>query len=114
VHEVSLVDELVELVERNAAGRPVELVRVRRASTIPEDVLLQAWAAITSETQLAQATLEVEPFDVLLTCPCGFDGVLGHDDLPGVSLAVCPSCGEISEIPPVPELEIVELVVRDG
>lgn len=45
---------------------------------------------------LVGATLETEPVDVTLRCSCGFDGILGHDDLVGGSMAVCPSCGDIS------------------
>jgi hydrogenase nickel incorporation protein HypA/HybF len=113
VHEVGLVDELVEAVERRADGRPVRVVRVLHATTIPEDVLRQAWEMLVDDGPLAGAALETEPFDIRLACRCGYDGPLGHDDLAGASLAICPSCGEASPIPPTPELEVLE-VILDG
>ena len=36
--------------------------------------------------------------DVELRCGCGFGGALGHDDLIGGSVAVCPACGEVSTL----------------
>ena len=111
MHEVSLVADLIEVSERQAAGRPVELVRVRHATTIPADALAQAFAMLTETGPLAGAALEAEPFDVVLRCPCGFDGPLGHDDLAG-PLAVCPACGEVSSVPRTAELELLEVRTR--
>ena len=88
MHEVSLVAGLVEVVERSAAGRPVEVVRVRSATTIPDDVLRQAWAVLTAGGPLADAALESEPFEIRIACPCGSDGPVGHDDIVGGSMAV--------------------------
>ena len=112
MHEVSLVAELVEAVLERSGDRPVHLVRVRRASTVPDDVLRQAFEMLTVDGPLAAATLEAEPFDVRLACPCGFDGALGHDDMIGPGQAVCPSCSELREVLETPELELVE--VRSG
>jgi Zn finger protein HypA/HybF involved in hydrogenase expression len=109
VHEVGLVAELVDAAVARAAGRPVALVRVRRATTVPDDVLRQAWEMLVPGTLLDGAALEVEPFDVHLTCPCGFDGALEHDDVIGPSQAVCPSCGNLRGIPPTAELELTEV-----
>ena len=55
MHEVSLVAELVEACERVAAGAPVQAVRVRHASAIPEDVVRQAFAMLTTGTPLGAA-----------------------------------------------------------
>jgi Zn finger protein HypA/HybF involved in hydrogenase expression len=109
MHEVSLVSELVTEAERRAAGRPVVLVRVRCASSIPDDALRQAFTMLTEDGPLASAALEVEPFDVLLDCECGFSGALGHDDLISSSVAVCPSCGAVSTRPRTAELELLEV-----
>ena len=109
MHEVSLVAELVELVEARSAGRPVARVRVRRATTIPDDVLRQAFSMLTETGPLAGATLDVEPFDFRLRCACGFDGPLAHDDMIGGSMATCPSCGTLASFPPTAELELVEV-----
>lgn len=109
MHEVSLVADLVAQCERRTAGRPVQVVRVRYASSIPEAGLRQAFTMLTEDGPLAGAMLEAEPFDVLLTCACGFSGALGHDDLISASIAVCPSCGAVSTRARTAELELLEV-----
>jgi Zn finger protein HypA/HybF involved in hydrogenase expression len=109
MHEVSLVAELVEVAEIRAGGAQVELVRVRHATTIPEDVLRQAFEMLTGAGPLARAVLDLEPFDVEIACACGFTGALGHDDMVGGSMAVCPACGEVHQLPPTAELELLEV-----
>jgi Zn finger protein HypA/HybF involved in hydrogenase expression len=109
VHEVSLVAGLVDAVAARAGGRHVASIRVRHATTIPADVLRQAFAMLTAEGPLAGAVLVAEPFDVPLTCGCGFTGAATHDDLVGGSLAACPACGELVAVPRTAELELVEV-----
>ncbi len=112
MHEVSLVAELVAECERRSSGQPVQLVRVRHASTIPEPTLRQAFQMLTEGGCLADATLETETFDVHLNCECGFADTLGHDDLIGGSVAVCPACGEVSTLRRTAELELLEVRQR--
>jgi Zn finger protein HypA/HybF involved in hydrogenase expression len=95
VHELSLVADLVVECERRAGGATVSLVRVRCPTTIPEAALREAFQLLAAGGPLATATLEVEPLEVRLRCPCGFAGTLGEADLAG-HLAVCPACGAIS------------------
>ncbi len=109
MHEVALVEALVEAALDRSGSVPVELVRVRYATTIPEPVLRQAFEMLTTDGPLANAALEATPFEIRLRCECGFDGPLGHDDLAGGSLAVCPDCAGLSEIPRTAELELVEV-----
>jgi Zn finger protein HypA/HybF involved in hydrogenase expression len=109
MHEVSLVAQLVDVCAARAAGRPVELVRVRHASTIPESVLRQAFAMLTEDGRLAAARLEAESFDIRLRCACGFDGSLGHDDLVDAIAAVCPACGDVSPRERTAEIELIEV-----
>ena len=111
--EVSLVAELVEAVEARSGGARVSLVRVRHATTFPEDVLRQAFEMLTATGPLAGATLVLEPFDVRLSCACGYAGSLGHDDMVGGSMAVCPACGELTQLPPTAELELVQVAFAD-
>jgi Zn finger protein HypA/HybF involved in hydrogenase expression len=111
VHEVSLVAQLVDACALRADGQPVELIRVRHASTIPEAMLRQAFAMLTEGGNLAAARLEAQPFDIRLQCGCGFDGPLGHDDLIDAAMAVCPSCGEVSTRPRTAEIELLEVLV---
>ncbi|HEY4753576.1 MAG TPA: hydrogenase/urease maturation nickel metallochaperone HypA [Candidatus Limnocylindrales bacterium] len=109
MHEVGMVAELLDAAVVHAAGEPVSLVRIRFASTVPEDVLRQAFEMLAADGPLGSAALEAEPFDVRLACPCGFDAALEHDDVIGPGQAVCPSCGELRGFPPTPELELVEV-----
>lgn len=112
MHEVSLVAQLVDVCLERAGGAAVELVRIRHASTIPEPVLQQAFAMLTEGGPLAEARLEAEPFDIRLQCACGFDGSLGHDDLIDGSVAVCPSCGDVTRRARTAEIELLEVRPR--
>jgi Zn finger protein HypA/HybF involved in hydrogenase expression len=112
MHEMSLVERLVEVAGEHAGGRPVAAIRVRHATTIPEPVLRQAFEMLTVAGPLAGATLETEPFDVRLRCRCGFDGPLAHDDVIAPTMAVCPSCGTLSGLPPTAELELLHVRLR--
>jgi Zn finger protein HypA/HybF involved in hydrogenase expression len=112
MHEVSLVADLIAESERRSAGRAVRVVRVRHASSIPEPALQQAFQMLAEGGPLAGATLETETFDISLSCGCGFTGVLGHDDLISGSVAVCPSCGEVSTLPRAAELELLEVLTE--
>ena len=112
MHEVSLVAELIAQCELRSAGLPVRVVRVRHVSSIPEPALQQAFRLLTEGGNLADATLEAEPFDVRLSCECGFSGVLGHDDLVSASVVVCPACGTVTTTHRTAELELLE--VRTG
>jgi Zn finger protein HypA/HybF involved in hydrogenase expression len=115
VHEVSLVAQLVDAAAETAGGAPVSLVRVRHATTIPSDVLEQAWAMLTEEGPLAAATLEAEPFEIRIACrACGYEGPVGHDDVVAPSIASCPSCGGIVTFPPTAEIELVEVRTAPG
>jgi len=109
VHEVALVAELVDAAVTRAADRPASLVRVRYASTIPHEVLVQAFEMLAAGGPLEHATLDAEPFDIRLACPCGFDGALGHDDMIGPEQGICPGCGELRAMPRTPELELLEV-----
>jgi len=109
MHEVSLVAELIDACERRAGGAPVEVVRVRHASSITADSLEQAFRMLAAGGPLATTRLEAETFDIELACACGFQGVLGHDDLVGGSMAVCPACGDVSTLSRTAELELVEV-----
>jgi Zn finger protein HypA/HybF involved in hydrogenase expression len=115
VHEVSLVAQLVDAAAETAGGAPVSLVRVRHATTIPSDVLEQAWTMLTEGGPLATATLEAEPFEILIACrACGYAGPVGHDDVVAPSIASCPACGGIVTFPPTAEIELVEVRTATG
>lgn len=111
MHEVSLVTALVDAVERRAAGRPVRSIVVRHASSVPATSIREALAMLAaSDGRLTGVDVRLDPFDVRLACPCGFDGPLGHDDLVGGAVAVCPTCGDVSILHRTAELELVEVL----
>lgn len=114
VHEVSLVAELVDVAIAHARGTPASVVVVRRATTIPDEVLRQAFEMLVPGTLLEGALLTVEPFEVRLACPCGFDGALEHDDVIGPSQAICPRCNELRSFPATAELELLEIRHHPG
>lgn len=104
-----MVAHLVDAAIAQAGDRRVSAVRIRHATTVPEDVLRQAFEMLTADGPMASAVLETEPFEVRLVCHCGFDGPLEHDDVIGPGQAVCPACGEFRSFPATPELELVEV-----
>jgi Zn finger protein HypA/HybF involved in hydrogenase expression len=111
MHEVSLVADLVEIVLDRAAQTPVPVttVRVRYATTVPADGLLQAFTLLTNDTPLAGVTLDAQPFDRVLDCPaCGFHGPLGHDDVVG-GIGVCHRYDQATALPPTAEIELLGL-----
>jgi Zn finger protein HypA/HybF involved in hydrogenase expression len=109
MHEVSLVADLVRACERRGAGQPVARVRVRHASSLPEEALRQAFSMLTIGGPLERTILETEEFPVELDCSCGFSGVLGHDDIISSSMVVCPACGSISTRERTAEIELLEV-----
>jgi Zn finger protein HypA/HybF involved in hydrogenase expression len=104
-----MVAQLLDAAVASVDGATVSLVRIRYATTVPEDVLRQAFEMLTGDGPLASAVLETEPFEVRLACKCGFAGTLVHDDVIGPGQAVCPSCGDLATFPPTPELELLEV-----
>lgn len=113
MHEVSLVAELVSECERLSSGQAVRLVRVRHASSIQEPALRQAFQMLTIDTGLSGARLETVTFDIELTCACGFNGVLGHDDVIARSVVVCPACGNVTTQRRTAELELIAMEIAD-
>jgi hydrogenase nickel incorporation protein HypA/HybF len=92
MHEVGLVEGILEAVERRAAGRPVARVRVRigtrhRASAEP---MQQALELVGAGTVADGAVLDLVQVPVTSTClACGTT----HED-PEV-LPACPACGGV-------------------
>jgi Zn finger protein HypA/HybF involved in hydrogenase expression len=103
MHELSLVDELLAVCRERAGGRAVRQIWVRCPATVDAAELADAFAlaasgsvAKTSDPWLAGAELKLEPVPVWLECPCGYKGQLEPDHLAG-HLAICPSCGHVSD-----------------
>lgn len=109
MHEVALVAELLDAAAHHAAGRTVSVVRVRHAAAISAGSLQQAFTMLTEDGPMADATLETSEFELVYRCACGFDGALGHDDLLGGSMVVCPACGGVGSLGRTAELELLEV-----
>jgi Zn finger protein HypA/HybF involved in hydrogenase expression len=114
VHELSLVAELVELVERHAAGRTVKTVRARCAGVAGAEDLRFAFAQLSRDA-LPGAALEIESEPAHLACACGFSGDIEPASAAG-HLGVCPGCGRVQEIPSCFELVgiVLDGIVLDG
>lgn len=94
MHEVGLVDGIVEAVQRRAGDRPVARIRVRigtlhRASQGPMD---QALELVAAGTALEGAALELIQIPVTTTCGACARVADSHDLTP-----FCEGCGS-SEI----------------
>ena len=112
MHEVSIVQSLIESIDSQLAAQNVERatsIRVRRGSTFSADALEQAFAALSPGTRLADATLLVETFDTRFTCPrCGHSQTITSDDLTG-HFFLCPGCNAVQEIDEAHDLELLEV-----
>lgn len=74
MHELSICGSIVDIVNRHAAGRPVETVHLRigKLRQIVPDTLAYCWSLVTEDTPLAGATLAVEHVPATLDCrTCG-------------------------------------------
>jgi hydrogenase nickel incorporation protein HypA/HybF len=93
MHEVGLVEGIVEAVERRANGRPVARVRVRigtlhRAADGPME---QAFEMVGPGTVVEGAKLDLVQIPVTSTCL-----MCGHAESAVELLMACPACGSVS------------------
>ncbi|APT84026.1 hydrogenase maturation nickel metallochaperone HypA [Corynebacterium aquilae] len=108
MHEVALSQQLAGAVARAASGRRVLSVNLRIGAlrqVVPES-LAHAWTFTTSGTPLAGSALEVEWMDAVMTCACGFSGVIS-----GEFSALCPECDAIGTIEQGNEFQLVSIDV---
>ncbi len=110
MHELSLAEELVEECCRLAGSRTVLAVDIRCAPAVDLPELEQGFHQLAVGSALEGAELRVEEVPAVLSCQCGFEGVLSADDLAG-HLAVCPRCGQVHPAPG--GIDIVTLRLRD-
>ncbi|MFZ1082635.1 MAG: hydrogenase maturation nickel metallochaperone HypA [Candidatus Kryptoniota bacterium] len=112
MHELSIAENIVEIVKENlAAGHSVKSVKVKigeLANVIP-DSLEFCFGVITKGTPLENTRLEIENVDIVAHCEgCGTDsGVEGF-------LFQCKNCGSTDlKIISGNELQVVEFQVDD-
>jgi hydrogenase nickel incorporation protein HypA/HybF len=93
MHEVGLVEGIVETVRQRAGDRPVARVRVRIGTLhhAPDGPMEQAFEMVVAGTELEGATLELIQLPVTSTCQACGQATTGPDrDLS------CPACGSIA------------------
>jgi len=115
VHEVSLMKNLLAIVEKAAAdqgGSPVSLVHLRigEMSGVSADALRFAFEVMAKGTAAEGAELEIET--VPLRVRCGRCGLEAH---PRDFVFICGSCGATDvEILGGREMEVDYILVRDA
>jgi Zn finger protein HypA/HybF involved in hydrogenase expression len=112
MHEFSAVQAIVQALltqlDREKIRR-VSLVRIRRNSAFPEEILTIAFQAVTQGTPLESAQLVIETTDLLFECACGNKKPLTEYDLTG-HMYLCPTCGMVSEVDGTHDLELIEVL----
>ncbi len=91
MHELSLCNSIVSIVDRAAGGRTVDTVhlQVGQFRQVVPDTLVYCWALVTETSRLAGSYLAVE--SIAITLECGACGAESRPDR-GLNL-VCGSCG---------------------
>jgi hydrogenase nickel incorporation protein HypA/HybF len=91
VHELSLCNSILTIVDRAAHGRAVETVHVdlgRFRQVVPE-TLVYCWGLVTATSALDGSSLAINPIDITLAC-----GACGARTSPDRELVlVCGACG---------------------
>jgi hydrogenase nickel incorporation protein HypA/HybF len=116
MHELSAVQTLVDSLledEQVRSAHTVEVVRVRRGAAISHEAIRLGFDALTRDTPLEGARLEIEELAVLgPSCHCGEPISLGGSDL-AAQMYVCPACSYIHDLARAADLELIEIKLRD-
>ena len=115
MHEYGIVEScvqqlLVELPKRGA--KKVLAVRFRRGSAFSEEALRMAFAALSKDTMLEGAVLNIETVNLDYQCKCGHKQVITSDDLVG-HMYICPDCGSTREVDESHDLELLDLEIEE-
>ena len=91
MHELSLCNSIASIVDRAAAGRPIETVHLElgRFRQVVPDTLTYCWELVTATTALAGSRLSVHPVDITLGCAT-CDATTSPD---AELVLLCGSCG---------------------
>jgi|HubBroStandDraft_1064217.scaffolds.fasta_scaffold06677_2 hydrogenase nickel incorporation protein HypA/HybF len=115
MHELSIVESIVDAVTETAAAYPgarVKSVRLRLGvlAAVVEDSLQFCWGLATEGTALAGAALVVKSVPVRVHCAaCGRDA-----EIEGVQSFRCPGCGEpAADLRQGRELEIESIEIEE-
>jgi hydrogenase nickel incorporation protein HypA/HybF len=91
MHELSLCRSIYGIVERAAAGRPVEVIhlQVGRLRQVVPDTLRHCWELVADSTPLAGSVLDVESMPAIISC----DRCAEQSPLAEELIVLCASCG---------------------
>ncbi len=90
MHELSICQSIVGIIERHAEGRPVRAIHLRVGALrqIVPDTLVYCWSLVNADTPLAGSELVVDSVPAEFRCaPCDRTQTLTEMNL------VCESCG---------------------
>ena len=90
MHELSICNSIADIVERHAAGRPVETIHVQvgQLRQIVPETLVYCWGLVSAETSLAGSALTVEEIAARIACrACGSEMEIGP-----FPVFVCAAC----------------------
>jgi hydrogenase nickel incorporation protein HypA/HybF len=82
MHELALCGSIADIVTRHAAGRRVDVVRVRigQLRQVVPDTLSYCWELVTAQTPLADCALLIEHVAARLRCDqCGAEHDMGAE-----------------------------------
>ncbi len=102
MHELSLVEELVDKCRALAQGRAVLQVWASCPEGTDVDEIsecftfLAAQLADQGDNCLKSTQLSMQAVPLFINCPCGFTGELASDQIAG-HITVCPQCGRVDE-----------------
>ncbi len=115
MHELSIVESVVDAVTETAAKYPGSTVksvklRVGVLASVVKESLEFCWELATVGTPLASATLVVNSVPIVVHCAgCGRDS-----EIEGVQSLRCPHCGELAaDLRQGRELEIESIEIEE-
>jgi hydrogenase nickel incorporation protein HypA/HybF len=115
MHELSIVESIVDAVTETAAkypGATVKSVKLRVGvlAAVVKESLEFCWELATLGTPLSGAALVVNTVAIVLHCPaCGRDS-----EIDGVQSLRCPNCGELTaDLRHGRELEIESIEIEE-
>jgi Zn finger protein HypA/HybF involved in hydrogenase expression len=114
MHEFGVTEAIITRLLAQLQGEKISRVKkvvFRRSSAFSEEVLLQTFNILSKNTPLEQAVLTVDVAVLNITCACGYEGVVNHEDLVG-HMFICPECGVVREIAEAHDLELIEVIAE--
>jgi hydrogenase nickel incorporation protein HypA/HybF len=93
MHELSLCQSIVRIVERARGGRPVESVQVQvgQLRQVVPETLISCWGMLTDSTDLQGSRLEIEHLPVEVQC----SDCQQRTTIAGFPVLTCGSCGSL-------------------